>query len=84
MVRQPEGLYQPWNEEGCCATRSTTAPFTWRISAFLLSLKSPVLHKNVCGCFIESGEKCVDVDPACFKNALNLWCNPNGVENESM
>ena len=58
-----------------------------RISAFLLSMLSPVLQKSVCGCFMESASKRVeleDVEPACFRRVLDLWCGRDGVEIESV
>ena len=58
-----------------------------RISAFLLSMLSPVLQKSVCGCFMESASKRVeleDVEPACFQRVLDLWCGRDGVEIESV
>ena len=63
------------------ATASVTT--TKRISAFLLSLVSPVLHKSVCGSFSESQTRRVeleDVDPVCFQRVLDLWCGLEGVE----
>ena len=63
------------------------ATTTKRISAFLLSLLSPVLHKAVCGSFSESQarrEELEDVDPVCFQRVLDLWCGRDGVEVESV
>jgi hypothetical protein len=65
----------------------TMATTTKRISAFLLSLLSPVLHKAVCGSFSESQARrveLVDVDPVCFQRVLDLWCGRDGVEVESV
>jgi hypothetical protein len=48
-----------------------------RVNSFLLSMCSPVLHKMLCGSFIESsGRKLAlkDVDGTSFGRALDMWC----------
>ena len=60
---------------------------TKRISAFLLSMLSPVLQKSVCGGFRESAARRVelaDVEPASFQRVLDLWCGRESVVFESV
>jgi hypothetical protein len=48
-----------------------------RANSFLLSMCSPVLHKMLCGNFIESsGRKLAfkDVDGTSFARAMDMWC----------
>jgi hypothetical protein len=50
---------------------------TLRANSFLLCMCSPVLHKMLCGSFIESHEKKLkfqDVNGVAFGKALGLWC----------
>ncbi len=58
--------------------RSFTSPSTTlRVNRFLLCMCSPVLHKTLCGSFIESSKKELtinDVDGAAFSKALGMWC----------
>ena len=52
-------------------------PVVLRTNSFLLCLCSPVLHKMLCGSFIESKSKSLklrDVDGAAFSKALDIWC----------
>jgi hypothetical protein len=67
--------------------RSSISTPTKRISAFLLSILSPVLQKRVCGDFRENAVRRVeleDVDPASFQRVLDLWCGRDDVEFESV
>ena len=62
--------------------RSPTV-ITKRVSAFVLSMVSPVLHRALCGSFRESEARRVEleeVDPVCFQHVLDLWCGMDGVE----
>ena len=48
-----------------------------RANSFLLCVCSPVLHRMLCGSFIESNVKqlqLLDVDGAAFGKALYIWC----------
>ena len=50
-------------------------------SSFLLALASPVLHRMLCGSFIESNEKDLrlnDVDIGTFVKTLDIWCGRAG------
>ena len=50
---------------------------TLRANSFLLCVCSPVLHRMLCGSFIESNGKklqLLDVDGATFGKALDIWC----------
>ena len=57
-----------------------------RASSFLLSVCSPVLHRMLCGSFMESSDKRLDlqdVDGSAFGKALDLCCGKvNGLEME--
>ncbi len=48
-----------------------------RVNSFILCVCSPVLHKMLCGSFIERNEKKLnlqDVDGKTFSKALAIWC----------
>ena len=54
-----------------------------RASSFLLSLCSPVLHRMLCGSFVECNAKKLniyDVDIVTFGKALDLWCGTLSAE----
>ena len=56
-------------------SRSSLA--TLRANSFLLCLCSPVLHRMLCGSFIESTDKKVaieDVGRKAFGKAMDMWC----------
>ena len=67
-------------ESRSCTSSSTTL----RANRFVLSMCSPVLHRMLCGSFIESNEKKItlkDMDRRTFGKAVDMWCGKlNNVE----
>ena len=58
-------------------SRSRSSSTTLRANSFVLSLCSPVLQTMLCGSFIESSKKeiqLLDVDGKTFEKAIDMWC----------
>ncbi len=57
--------------------RGRLSKTNWRSSGFLLSMVSPVIHKQLCGNFLEGHQKRIeicDVNEMDFRAVLDLWC----------